>query len=479
MYERLLLLRELLADGGVLCLHCDSSKGHHLRALLDEVFGEGGFLNELIWAYRRWPSESRSLQAMHDTILIYRRSVARGHTFHVTYEEASESYLERFGGKTQVLDTETGTRKLTVDEPTKGMPRRDVWDMPIIAGFKGERLGYPTQKPEQLVSELVKTWSNDGDVVLDCFIGSGTTAAVAQKLGRRWIGCDINKGAIQTTSKRLQAIMREQAAEKARVSSGGMQPSFLADDGREALAPCAQLAFATWRVNDYDLQVQHNEAVALACEHIGVQRTRTDVFFDGTLGKSLVKITPFDHPLSPLDVQEVQRELRSRPDEDRPVALVCLGIETAARAAVDEWNRLRKGARAANRFEVVELRTDPKYGRFLRHVPASAKVTVKRSGGRIVVEIQDFLSPSIVERLRDQAGVLHPRIDDWRAMVDSVAIDANFDGDVFDVTLADVPVRKADLVAGRYEIEAPVGETTVAVRITDMLGEEVLVTAHV
>lgn len=272
--------------------------------------------------------------------------------------------------------------------------------------------------------------------------------------------------------------MREQAAKKARAAEAE-QPSFLVDAKVDTPTPPAQLAFATWRVNDYDLQIQHNEAVALACDHIGVQRTRTDSFFDGTLGKALVKITPFDHPLSPLDVQEVQRELKSRPSEDRQVTLVCLGIEMAARAAVEDWNRLRKGARAANRLDVIELRTDPKYGRFLRHVPASAKVSVRRSKGRVIVEIQDFLSPSIIERLRDQAGVLQPRINDWRAMIDSVAIDTSYDGQVFDVTLADVPARKSDLVSGRYEVECPEDQTTVGVRITDMLGEEVLVTARV
>ena len=181
-----------------------------------------------------------------------------------------------------------------------------------------------------------------------------------------------------------------------RLKQGSLLPQAQA---AEAPTP-AQLGFTTWRVNDYDLQIQHNEAVALACEHIGVQRTRTDAFFDGTVGKALVKITPFDHPLSPLDVAEVQRELDSRPSEDRAVTLVCLGIESAAQVAIADWNRLRKGVRSANRLDVIELRTDAKYGRFLRHMPATAKVKVARTKQTLVVEIQDFLSPSIIERLR-------------------------------------------------------------------------------
>lgn len=238
--------------------------------------------------------------------------------------------------------------------------------------------------------------------------------------------------------------------------------------------PCA-FGFTVWRVNDYDLQIQHNEAVNLACEHIGVLRTRADNYFDGTLGKKLVKIIPFGHPLTPLDLEELKHELDARPDEDRNIVVVCLGMELIAKAWIDDWNRLRKDAEAINKIDVIELRTDPKYGRFIRHEPASARVKVsrrKRSGNsRIVVEIQDFISPTIIERLRDQRPLLSPTIDDWRAMVDCVYIDTAFDGSILNVALADVPQRKNDLVNGNYELPAPAEETIVAVKIIDMLGE--------
>ncbi|MGH9895335.1 MAG: DNA methyltransferase, partial [bacterium] len=209
MYERLLLLKELLADGGAIYLHCDSGKVHHLRALLDEVFGSEKFVNEIIWSYRRWPSTGDSFQAMHDNILFYVLEVGNKRTFHKTYEEASESYMKRFGGKTQKLDEESGTRKITSDEETKGMPLRDVWEISIVAGFKGERTNYPTQKPEALLARIVDASTNPGDLVLDCFIGSGTTAAVAEKLGRKWICTDLGKFAIHTTRKRLIQVQRE------------------------------------------------------------------------------------------------------------------------------------------------------------------------------------------------------------------------------------------------------------------------------
>ena len=87
------------------------------------------------------------------------------------------------------------------------------------------------------------------------------------------------------------------------------------------------------------IAIQHNEAVNLACEHIGIQR-RTDSYFDGSLGQSLVKIIPFGHPLTPLDVEELKRELEARPDEDRSITVVCLGMELAAKAWIGDWNRL-------------------------------------------------------------------------------------------------------------------------------------------
>jgi hypothetical protein len=197
----------------------------------------------------------------------------------------------------------------------------------------------------------------------------------------------------------------------------------------------------------------------------------------------LVKIVPFGHPLTPLDLEELKRELDARPDEDRPITLVCLGMELVAKAWIEDWNKLRKrkkdehiGKPEVNKITVIELRTDLKYGKFIQHEPAREKVTFAHKKDTLVVEIEDFISPTILERLSQQAGLLKPKIDDWRAMVDCVMIDPAYDGKVFKVALSDVPEKKTDLLAGRYELSAPNGNTTVAVKIIDMLGEEVMVT---
>lgn len=480
MYERLLLLKELMADDGSIYLHADWHKNHFLRCLMDEVFGAANLRREIVWN-RGNPSGGKAAADnfihAHDVIMYY--AGPRGARFNKLYEPYTDEYIaERFvnddndgKGPYRLQGSGNDVRKQYLSE-SKGKAVTDVWDIPDVNVMASDRSGYPTQKPNALLERVISASSQPGDIVLDCFIGSGTTAAVAQKLGRRWIGCDINKGAIQTTAKRLQLVMAEQAGQNGKPAQGK-----LLGDG-DAPSP-AQLGFTHWRVNDYDLAIQHNEAVNLACEYLGVERLRNDAYFDGLLGKRLVKIIPFGHPLSPMDLEAIKTELDARPDEDRAITVVCLGKELASDTWLAEWNRLRKKKTDPHHIEVIELRNDPKYGGFIQHQQAQARVAVRRKGGKLHVEIKDFVSPGILQRLAQQSGVVQAKVADWRAMVDSVMIDTAYDGAVFNVVHADVPARKADFVAGEYTLEAPVGEAAVAVKITDMLGEEVLVTQTV
>ena len=553
MYERLLLIRELLAETASIALHCDARRSHYLRLLLDEVFGVENFRAETVVKagvknVQAQFEEMSSLTLGSNSIFVYSKSTevkyrrlqkvsdeyergkwdtfwrgtdrptmryelfgerpqhgqwrwkeARARQAAANYEsflaadvaarvldEAAlcerldEYYLSHFD-RGEDLDFVRKSRDGVVQyyvPPRKYKLLSNLWlDLP----YRGTETDYPTEKNEAIARRLVEWVSDPGDLVVDCFLGSGTVAAVAQRLGRRWIGCDINKGAIQTTAKRLRAIIAgqiEEARKRAGDERQGKLPGTGDDDKVKAPKP-AQFGFAVWRVNDYDLNIQHNEAVNLACEHVGVQRMRSDAYFDGTLGKRLVKIIPFGHPLTPLDLEELKRELEARPDEDRALTLVCLGVELAAAAWVEDWNRMRKGKDAVNRIEVIELRTDAKYGRFIKHEPAKARVKITRTNAKVLVEVTDFISPTIIERLQQQAGVLQPKIEDWRAMVDCIMIDPAYDGSVLNVAMDDIPGRRDDLVNGRYEIPAPADETTVAVKIIDMLGEEVIVTATV
>ena len=192
-----------------------------------------------------------------------------------------------------------------------------------------------------------------------------------------------------------------------------------------------------------------------------------------------MKIVPFGHACSPADLEDVKRELDARANESRDVVVVSLGKELGVDAWLAEWNRMRKQGDTPNKIEMIELRSDPKYGKFIAHQPAQARVEIRRAKNKLVVDVKDFISPSITERLQSQAGLLAPKIPDWRAMVDSVMIDTAHNGKIFNIALADVPERKQDYIQARYEFPAPSGKTTVVVKVTDMLGEEVIVSAEV
>jgi adenine-specific DNA-methyltransferase len=540
MFERLMLLKELLAVDGSIYVHCDARRSHFLRCVLDEVFGQNAFENEIIWKRTTARSDSDTYNHIHDAILFYRKGekiiwnpqwtaysaeylksnfkpdkhgklfrdspltapgtrtgpsgqpwrgtdptlMGRGRHWaipdfvrHLLSEEAKENTqraLDELDKLGRIIWGKEGKGRPNVVQfvdDVEGVELQSIWsDFSALSSNAEESEEYPTQKPEALLERIVKASSNPDDLMLDVFLGAGTTAAVAQRLGRRWIGCDINKGAIQTTAKRLQNIIAEQIESQ---KTKRKQQELIADD-KEKLSPPAQLSFAVHRVNDYDLAIQHNEAINLACEHIGITRTRADSYFDGTQGQRLAKVIPFGHPLSLTDLEDLKRELEARSNEERDVVVVCLGKELSVDGWLEDWNRLRKRGDVPNKIEVIELRTDPKYGKFMAHQPAQAKVNIARKGENIAVEIDDFISPTILERLQSQAGLLNPKIDDWRAVVDCVMIDPAYNGKVFNIALADVPEKKTDFVQGKYELPAPKGKTSVAVKITDMLGEEVL-----
>lgn len=468
MYERLLLLKELMAPESIIVLHCDWKKSHHLRCVMDEVFGSQSFQNEVYWYFYNKMHDDRKgiLPRATNTLLVYGLgSTQKLHKLAIPRENVVKQLKRvKVDGVLENLKDEDGN---LVYQDSDSKTLDNVWGIPLIppADHK-QKTDYPTQKPEALLDLVLLGYTNPGELVLDAFVGSGTTAVSAQRLGRRWIGCDINKGAIQTTAKRLQLVIVDQAGKN------GPAQGKLLGEGDTPLP--AQLGFTHWRVNDYDLAIQHNEAVNLACEYLGVERLRNDAYFDGLLGKRLIKIIPFGHPLSPMDLEAIKNELDARPDEDRAITVVCLGKELASDTWLTDWNRLRKKKTDPHHIEVIELRNDPKYGGFIQHEQAQARVAVKRKDGKLHVEIMDFVSPSILQRLAQQSGVVQAKVADWRAMVDSVMIDTAYDGAVFNVTLADVPARKTDFVAGDYVLDAPAGDTTVAVKITDMLGEELL-----
>jgi site-specific DNA-methyltransferase (adenine-specific)/adenine-specific DNA-methyltransferase len=273
--KRLILLRELLADDGSIYVHLDTKKGHYIKAVLDEVLGEENFLNEIIWKRSAAHSDSSAFANLHDTVLLYSKS----ESFHfapqrLNYEEkyVNERYkhkdpdgrrfmddnltamglrgggydyewkgvrriwrcppetMKRYERENKLYYTRSGGVRLKryLDE-MQGLAQQDVWaDIFPVNSQAAERENYPTQKPEALLERIICSSSRENDIVLDCFSGSGTAAAVAEKLGRRWIAMDCGKLAIATMQKRLFSLTtsigsakKDERAEPERVEDWG------------------------------------------------------------------------------------------------------------------------------------------------------------------------------------------------------------------------------------------------------------------
>lgn len=212
IYERLQLMRDLLADDGSIYVHCDWRLNSIIRLVLDEIFGFELFKNEIIWWYKRWSGAAKTFQKMHDNIYLY--SKANNHIFNIQYQPYSQpetienTIRGMVNGKLVRLKDENGNY-LTRSSENIGVPCHDVFELQHIQPTAKERIGYPTQKPEALLERIIKASSNEGDLIADFFCGSGTLPAVAEKLGRKWIGTDLGKFAIHTTRKRLLGVQRQ------------------------------------------------------------------------------------------------------------------------------------------------------------------------------------------------------------------------------------------------------------------------------
>jgi DNA modification methylase len=210
IYERLKLMHELLSEDGSIYVHCDWRLSGHMHLILDEIFGSDCFGAEIIWKYSWGLHVDNAWNRKHDTIFYYTKSKfddgKRVFNGYDVMEKRGGEVLRRLAtgvkGATMVAD------KSKVEDKTLKLSG-DVWDIGVINGMAVERLDYPTQKPEELIEKIIKASSNEGDLVADFFVGSGTTVAVAEKLGRKWIGTDLGKFGIHTTRKRMIGVQRE------------------------------------------------------------------------------------------------------------------------------------------------------------------------------------------------------------------------------------------------------------------------------
>jgi adenine-specific DNA-methyltransferase len=209
MAERLSLMRDLLSDRGSIYVHCDYRVNAYMRMILDEVFGGDNFRNDIIWWYL-WGGRGRdSWNKKHDNIFFYSKT----DNFIFNYRDVlddqqliTESAKNRVKYAGALVNHREGKEK---DVPLGKVLPSDTWYIATINAMSAERLNYPTQKPEALLERIIKASSNEDSLVADFFCGSGTTLAVAEKLGRRWIGADLGRFAVHTARKRLIGVQRD------------------------------------------------------------------------------------------------------------------------------------------------------------------------------------------------------------------------------------------------------------------------------
>jgi site-specific DNA-methyltransferase (adenine-specific) len=209
--------RQALRDTGSIFLHCDRSASHHLRLVLDEVFGAENFQSEIIWSYRRWSNAKKGLLNTHQVIFFY--SKTNNFKFNQMYDDYSpttnidqilQERVRDERGKAAYKTDENGNNVLVKDK--KGVPLSDVWQIPYLNPKATERVGYPTQKPIHLLERIILLVTNEGDTVLDPFCGSGTTLVASKLLNRSYIGIDQQNDAVELANQRIANPVKTESA---------------------------------------------------------------------------------------------------------------------------------------------------------------------------------------------------------------------------------------------------------------------------
>ena len=435
MYERLILLRELLSDEGSIYLHCDWHKSHHLRFLLDEVFGEDNFVNEVVWKYTWGMRVEGYWNRKHDTILVYSKNNNIIFNANEVLEDRqmSEATANRLKYKgAMIKDGNKGRGNYERALPT------DVWILPTINVMDSQRENYPTQKPEALLERIIKASSNENSIVLDCFMGSGTTQAVAQKLGRKWIGIDCNKGSIQTALKRLQKIANAEGL------------------------TAKESKILHYKVNNYDFR-EVNDLSEMIIKKYGLDICN-DSYFNFKKGESYCKVIDLHRPLTPLDVEKTIDEALSR-QNDEEVFIFASGTQDDSK--IDEIKTRHNKMHTSNKIIITDIQKDG----MIAFKPAEFEIAITRNGETAEVEIKNYISNQILQKMNVDKNLFTLEINDFKSQIDYVLIDTNYNGEVFTTCLSDVPAKKKDLITGKYRISA---QGKIAIKIVDMLGEESL-----
>jgi DNA modification methylase len=384
IYERLLLMRDLLRSDGSIFVHCDYRVSGYMRTVLDEVFGRESLRNHILWLYSGGGVPRTEMPKKHDDIFWYSRG--ESWTYNPIYREYSEGTQQR--GRTAVKGENAALR-------AEGTPINNWWPdvKKITSPTDPEKLYYPTQKSEELLDRIISLASDEGDLVADFFVGSGTTAAVAEKLGRKWIATDLGKFGVHTTRKRLIGVQRERKAAEQDfrafevLNLGRYERQAYLNIGGRLSAEQRAAALAEKEREFRDLILRAYKASPL-----GAEGAAQDGFFHGARNGRLVVIGPINLPVGRLFVEEVITECRKRGASR--VDILAFEFEMGLFPAVLEEAR-SKGIELAPKYipaEVFDKRAVDK-GQVVFHDISFVEATPrydKKNKLAVSIELSDF-----------------------------------------------------------------------------------------
>lgn len=513
MYERLILLRELLSEEGSIFVQCDPTRGHYIKIILDEIFGSNNFMNQIVWkrtfSHGDMGQGAKHLGRLHDMILFYKKSEKT--IINTVYTPYSEKYVNDFykyedddgrkyrlvsllgpGGAAKgnpyyeflgvkkywvhsqekmnklyeqgmIIQTKPGgvPQKKRYLDTAPGVPLQDIWvDINAVQGGAKESTKYPTQKPEALVERIIRTGSDVGDIVLDCFSGSGTTLAAALNLGRKYIGADINLGAIETSILRMEKYSQLLAKDpKEKVFPGKKQDEIIKE---------YYTGFEVYNVNNYDVFRNPTQAKEILKQALEIQSLPRNTIYDGEKDGRMVKIMPVNRIATRADLNELisgfniksfEKKFESSPNKPvESLLLVCMGHEPDLAASLQKEMHPYKLD-----VEVVDILRDKSNLEFKR----DSEAEIVKEGDKLI--IKEFYPMNLLQKL----SLMKENVEDWKELTESVKVDFNYDGAVFEPQIVDVP-EKDELVKGEYAIPEDAG--TIRVKITDLLSESLELT---
>lgn len=508
-YETAVVLNELLADTGSLYLHSDAQVSHILKLVLDGVFGGDNYRNEIIWKRFHFHADAKRFGKVTDRILYYTKSAT--FVFNPQRRPFSEQYIadkfvhidedgRRFrldnlnppGGRGPVYEFNGVTRawrfteqkmlrlhaegriytkskipqlKRYLDE-LEGQAVHDLWDdiSPVNSQAK-ERVDYATQKPEALLERIIQASSNEGDLVLDCFCGSGTTPAVAEKLNRRWIACDLGRFAIHTTRKRMLGIENVKPFVVQNLGKYERQAWQAAEFGGPE-----QAANVVAQYRRFILELYHARPIQGYTWLHGLKQGR------------MVHVGAVDAPISPGDVQQIALEFRKSTGTGKDAPSVS-AVDVLGWDFAFELNEVAKQqaaqANIAMRFlriprEVLEKKA-VEQGDIKFFELAALAVEVTQKGRAVNLKLTDFVIPPDDVPADVQSTITH-----WAQWIDYWAVDWDNKGDTFHNMWQTYRTRKDKSLSLRagHKYEAP-GEYTIMVKVIDILGNDTTKTLKV